>query len=144
MLYYRGRKMRQDDLLKGQLAIVGWREAAEYGGYLPALMVMGCIMNRVRQGWGSHLEVIERLPSFHAENQLRNFDKFPSIWDRHFVRILQETDSVFDSSAKDLSNGALYWCDLRKIERDWFKEKIIRSPKDHPRVSDSASLTFFK
>ena len=134
--------MRQDDYNKAQLVTVGWRWGREYGGYLPALMIMGCVANRVRCGWGSWLQVIERIPHFTAEDF--ESKEFPSVWEPGFVRLLHEVDGVYDNSGVDLSKGALYWADLRRVTRTWFKENIIQRSDIHPRIVDCGSLVLFK
>lgn len=123
------------------LVLTGWRYGQEYGGYLPACMIMGCLANRVRLGWGSWLEIIDRIPQYAAEEAQPI--GFPSVWEPSFVRLLSEVEGIYDGSAPDLSKGALYWCDLRRVTRDWFRDKIIRSDQ-HPRIADCNSLTFFR
>jgi hypothetical protein len=136
--------LRQDDMLKSQLVLIGWRNALEYGGHLGALMIMGCVMNRVRAGWGNLFDVIEGIPRFAAQEILPNSDKFPPIWEPSFIRLLHEVEGVFDGSGIDYSKGGLYWADLRKVDREWFKEKILCCPDQHPRVADMNSLTVFR
>lgn len=134
--------LRPDDFQKSQLVLVSWRYGREYGGYLPALMIMGCLSNRVRCGWGTWLDVIDRIPHFSAEvNQPTGY---PLIWQPDFVRLLHEVEHVFSGSGVDLSNGGMYWADSRRIERDWFREHILKYPEIHPRVSESTSLIVFK
>lgn len=103
---------------------------------------MNAIMNRVKCGQGSLLEVISRIPKYAAE--IEQSKEFPNIWDTTFVRLLHEVEVIFDGSGKDLTNGALYFCDLRKVETEWFRDKILRYPEIHARVADFNSLTFFK
>lgn len=134
--------LRQDDYQKSQLVTVGWLHGKEYGGHLASCMVMNCLMNRVRCGWGSLLEVIERLPLFAAEQVQPS--GFPQIWEPGFVRLLHEVDLIYDGSGVDYSKGALYWADLRRVERQWFKDKILANPETHPRIADFNSLAFFK
>lgn len=139
--------LRQDDYTKSQLVTVGWLYGKEYGGHLASCMIMSCIANRQRIGWGSWLEVIERVPNSAAE--VLELKEFPSIWEPGFVRLLHEVDGIYDNSGEDRSKGALYWADLRRIERPWFQEKIIDAVNDlgeklHPRVADLNSLTFFR
>lgn len=134
--------LRQDDVQKTQLVLVGWRYGHSYGGHLPALMIMGCIANRVRRGWGSWLDVIERIPHFSAENVQPEL-KFPSIWEPAFVRLLHEVEGVYDGSGVDYSKGGLYWAHLSRIDRDWFREAILRQPDVHPRIVDSGPLSIF-
>jgi hypothetical protein len=74
---------------------------------------------------------------------------YPSAWDGNFVKLLHVVSGVFDGSIPDMSKGALYFCDLNKIERTWFKEKIVDSTKDdgqrqHPIVACMNSLSFFR
>lgn len=128
---------------------MGWRFGQSYsGGYLASQMVMSTIMNRIKSGWGNHLEVMERVPNFMAENELPPL-KYPNVWEGSFVKLLHVVDGAFDGSAADLSKGALYWADLARIERPWFKELIDAVNEEtglrqHPVVASLNSLTFFR
>ena len=134
--------LRTDDFHKSALVLEMWRNGLEYGGHLAACMVGGCIANRARLGWGPWLDIIANLPKHAAEN-LPNRDKFPSVWDANFIRLLTEVESIYDGSGKDLSCGALYWCDNRRVTRPWFLKEIIRSG-DHPVVANMNSLSFYR
>lgn len=134
--------LRQDDFNKSQLVLTGWRWGCEYGGHLAACMIMSCIANRVRLGWGSWLEVLDRIPQYSAQNEIPTGT--PSIWEPNFVRLLHEVEGIFDGSGQDYSKGAVYWADLRRVERDWFKDKILSQPEQHPRVVDMNSLALFR
>jgi hypothetical protein len=105
-------------------------------------MVMSALANRVKCGQGSWLEVIERIPKYAAE--YKQPDGFPSIWDQTLVRLLHEVESIYDNSGKDITDGALFWCDLRRVETDWFRNTILANQTQHPRVADFGSLTFFR
>ena len=133
--------LRQDDYQKAQLVTVGWRHGREYGGHLAACLIMSCLGNRVRLGWGSWLEVIDRIPAFAAEFVMPTGT--PSIWEPNFVRLLHEVESVYDGTS-DYSKGAVYWCDLRRIETPFFRDKIIGQPLEHPRIIDMNTLTLFR
>lgn len=135
--------LRQEDFLKSHLVTTAWRFAKEYGGHLPAHMIMCCLANRVRLGWGTWAEILDRIPNFAAENDMPPVS-YPDIWEPAFIKLLHAVDGVYDGSTKDLSNGALYWADLRRVERTWFKDKIMSQPDQHPRVADCNSLTFFR
>lgn len=106
-------------------------------------MVMSCLMTRVRLGWGNLLEVLSRIPKFSAEIETPNTEKIPQIWDPSFIKLLQEVENIYDGT-RDYSNGALYWCDTRRIETPFFKDKIIGDLSNHPRVCDMGTLTFFR
>jgi hypothetical protein len=141
--------LKIEDLQKAKLVETGWRFGQSYtGGYIAGQMAMSTLANRVRAGWGNWLEVIERVPNFMAENELPPL-KFPNIWDGNFVKLLHVVDGVFDGSAVDLSKGALYWGDLARIERPWFKNLIDAVNEEtglrqHPIVASMTSLTFFR
>lgn len=148
--------MRQDDLIKGQLVAMGWRFGQSYaGGHIASEMVMNAIANRVRCGWGAWLPVLEGIPQFMAEKEMPPL-KFPSIWEPAFVKLLHAVDGIFDGSVPDRAKGGLYWGDLSKIERPWFRTNIIMAVNptivadgsgvclpQHRRVADMNSLVFW-
>lgn len=132
--------LRQDDWQKAILVNFGYANGKEWGGHLASCAIMSCMMNRVRLGWGSVSEVIASAPKYAAEESLPVI--MPSIWDQNFIRILTEVEGIYDGSAKDLSCGGIYFCDLRRIERPWFLDEIIRSGNYAP-VANMNSLTFY-
>jgi hypothetical protein len=87
-----------------------------------------------------------------AENELPPL-VFPNVWDGSFVKLLHVVEGVYEGSATDLSKGALYWCDLNRIERPDFKTRIIdpikvdgpnAGERQHPLVANLNSLSFFR
>jgi hypothetical protein len=140
--HYTGALMlRQDDYMKAQLVTIGWRWGLEYGGHLASCMIMSCLSNRVRLGWGTWLEVLDRIPTFAAQQDMPTGT--PSIWEPNFVRLLHEVEAIFDGSM-DYAKGALYWCDTRRIETKFFAEKILGNLEEHPRILEMNTLVFFK
>ena len=141
--------LKQDDLVKGQLVLMGWRFGTSYSaGFIGSQMVMSTIANRVRCGWGSWLDCIDRVPLYMAETELPPL-KYPSLWEPDFVKLLHAVEGVFEGSAHDMSKGALYWGDLNRIERSWFQETIISAINEdglrkHQRVADMNALSFWK
>lgn len=141
--------LKSEAFIQGQLVALGWRFSQVYGGYIPGQMVMSALANRTRAGWGSWLEVIEKVPLYMAESELPPL-KFPSVWEPTFVKLLHGVEAAYDGSLQDMTKGALYWCDLNKIERLWFKEKIVDSIQEstglraHPVVANQNSIVFFK
>jgi hypothetical protein len=142
--------LQQDKFGQAMLVDLGWRFGQSYGGgHLAGQLIMHTLMNRVRLGWGSVLQVIDTVPHSMAENEIPP-QKYPSIWEPTFVKLLHTVEGIYDGSTPDLSKGALYWCDLNRIERPWFKEKIIdavnplTNEKVHPHVADINSLWFFR
>lgn len=135
--------LRQDDYVKAQLVTYAWRYTKQYGGHDAALMVMSAIANRQKAGWGSWLEVIARIPALAAETECPNKDAYPNLFDQNFIKMLQAVEQIY-AGTKDYCNGGLYWCDLRKIETDWFRNKITGDLENHTRCADMNCLTFFR
>lgn len=133
--------LRQDDYIKSHLVLTGWRWGKEYGGHLASCMIMSCLANRVRLGWGTWLEVLDRIPVFAAQTEMPTGT--PSIWEPNFVRLLHEVEAIYDGSA-EYSKGGIYWADLRRVETDFFKQKILANPEQHPRIADMNSLAIFR
>ena len=134
--------LRQDDFQKGQLVLAGWRHGKIYGGHLASCVVMSCLANRQKAGWGNWMEIISRIPERSATIEQPN--EIPSIWEPNFVRLLHEVEAIYDSS-KDYANGGLYWFDSAKpVTNPWFQEKILNAPSTHPRVGDMNSLMWLR
>lgn len=110
---------------------------------------MSIVANRVRGGWGSWLQMIDRIPNYMAENEIPPLTH-PPIFEPSFVKLMQCVDGIFDNSTKDMSNGALYWGDLTNLQSPWFREKIVdaKNPvtgeRQHPMIGNINSLSFFK
>jgi hypothetical protein len=141
--------LKQDDYIKAKLVETGWRFAVSYGGgHMAGQLVMWCIANRVRAGWGSWLQMLDAVENFMAENAIPAL-KHPSVWDAAFIKLLHVVDGIYDGSIPDLSKGGLYWADLGKIERTWFLDKIVQA-KDadglpaHRRVVDMNTLCVWR
>jgi hypothetical protein len=97
-------------------------------------------MNRVRLGWGTLLEVLDRLPNYAATMEVPTGT--PSIWEPDFVKLLHEVEGIYEGT-QDYSKGALYWCDTRNVDTTFFKEKILGDHDAHPLVANMNSLCFF-
>lgn len=154
--------LRQDDYIKARLVEMGWRFGQTYGGgYRAGELVMHTLANRVRKGWGSWLQIIDSVPKYMAENELPKLEH-PSIWTPEFIKLLHIVEGVYDGSAPDPTKptggpnrigehlvGALYWGTLSRIERPWFKDRILnaRDPITgelaHHRVCNMNDLNFF-
>ncbi len=134
--------LRPDDMQKACLFLTAWREGNAYGGTLATEAIMSTIMNRVKAGWGSCLEVIEDLPNKSATT-LRT--GMPKLWEPQASRLLHSVEGIFDGSAKDLSNGALYWFDSNcEVTNEWFKDKILGDLNTHKKTADMNSLMFLR
>lgn len=137
--------LRQEQFIKSQLALAAWREGNKYGGHRCMLAVAHVLANRAKGGWGSWLNVIERIPAFSANNEDEQPPAaFPDLFDPNVVNLLRDIDGIYDGTAQDLSGGGYYWADLSNVTRDWFKVNIVGSPAEHPRVGSCFPLTFWK
>lgn len=142
--------LKQDDFVRSKLVEVGWRFGQAYqGGHICGQMVMAVIANRQKCGWGNWLNIIDGIPSFMAEAELPPLKYPQTLWDGAFVKLLHAVDGIFEGSAQDLSKGALYFADSNKIERPWFKEKILEpidefGMKKHNVVANMNNIMFFK
>jgi len=117
---------------------MAWRFGQSYsGGHQAGQLIMHVLSNRVRCGWGSWLQVLDRVPEYMAENELPPL-VHPNVWSPEFVKLLQTVDGVYEGSAPDLSKGALFWGALNKIERQWFKEKILNAPMQSVSIGENS------
>lgn len=132
---------RYENFMKAQLVLAAWRYTKDCGGsHLAPIMVMHCLRNRFVAGWGTWLDIIDRMPKFSATSEVPT--GFPDQWDRHFVKVLSEVDGVVDSTSKDLVNKGKYFGDLNKVDNPWFLENIARNP-EHERVANMGTLVFW-
>ena len=124
-----------------------WRLGQGFGNQQVASMIMGCLSNRVRLGWGSWFEVLQKIPKFSATIEQPNRDLFPNIWAPDFVKLLHLVDGIYDASIPDPALGGLFWADLsggiKGITNPWFVEKILKSPA-HSVVANQNSFTIFR
>ena len=118
--------------------LVAWQHGRDFGGHLASCVIMSCLANRQRLGWGSWLDIIQSLPKYAAITEMPT--GFPSVWEPNFVRLLHEVESIYDG-AKDYAKSAVYWFDSAKpVTNPWFSEKILGEKDIHPCVCDMNSL----
>lgn len=108
------------------------------------LAVLFVIRNRYRAGWqgGNWLALVQNADSISAciyppsKPDLSNLD---------FRKALATVDDIYSGFAADLlTEGALYYGELNKIENPWFLEKICRDLENHPMVATVGNVSFFK
>lgn len=134
--------LRQTEFVKAQVTLAAWREGTHFGGHLPMQMIAHSLANRYKQGWGDWSGVLERMAMFSAIESIDQ--RQPDLQDPNFVKLLQAIDGIVDGTAKDMTNGGLYFADLAKPVRDWFRENILDQPEAHPRCANNVTLTFFR
>ena len=112
-----------------------------FGGHMGAEIIASCLCNRQKRGWGTHLEIIERIPLYAAEHEVPV--GYPPLWEPAFMKLLHSIEGIYDTTL-DTAKGGLYWADLRKIETEFFKEKILKNPDEHPRIVDMNGFSVFR
>jgi hypothetical protein len=133
--------LRQDDWRKSHLVTFGWNAGKKYGGHLGSCIIMSVIMNRVKLGWGTVEEILNKFPQTAANPDIPK--DVPQIWSPEFIRLLHEIESIYDGS-KDYSNGAVYFCDTAEPVSEWFQEKVLNEKEAHRCVGNMNSLMYFK
>ena len=134
--------LRQDDFCRSQLVLAGWRHGHIYGGHLGSCLIMSCLANRQKAGWGPWLEILDTIPRYAAT--IEQPEGIPSIWEPNFVRLLHEVESISEGS-KDYANGAMYWFDSSKpVTNEWFKEKLLDNKESHPVIGNMNSLMLLR
>lgn len=139
--------LKQDSYQQALLVSLAWRFSQGVGGHLAGQMIIHCLCNRYRAGWGSLLEVIDNVPKYMAEKEMPPLIH-GSVWTPEFIKLLQAVPGITDGSAPDLSKGALYFGDLQHIETEFFKNLIAGENelglRQHPLVASIGSLSFFR
>jgi len=124
--------VRQDDFVRSLVILECWRQGCDFGNSQIPLIIAGCLSNRVRCGWGSWLEVLQKIPKFSATIEQPNRDKWLDIWSPEFIKLLHSIEGVHDGSVSNPALEGIYWCDLRNgikgITNPWFRDKILASP----------------
>lgn len=131
---------RFEQVIKAELALAAWRWGHQPGGHLGMVAIAHCLANRFRKGWNTWLGVVDGIPKYAATIDIPR--GVPDAWDRNFLKLLVEIDGIVDGTAKDITNGGLYFADTTNVTNDWFLENVARSP-NHSRVADMNSLTFW-
>lgn len=141
--------LRQDDFIKSQLVLFGWRQGKEYGGHHVPNMIMSVLANRVKAGWGTWLEVLDHVDRYAAAPLV--YEGTPQLYDPIFTRLLNDVDLIYAGSQNDAvcfvdrthKEPAMYWADLRHIETEFFKKKIQGNP-DHRIIMNQNTFSLYR
>jgi hypothetical protein len=133
-----------ENVIKGQLAMFAIQEGARHGGAENMAAVAFAMCNRVNAGWygGDWMKVLEMAP-------VRAGTRYPmepvNLRDTQVRQFLQRIDDIFDGSEEDdPTNGGVFYCELNKVEGEYFKTHVLGRPEQHPRVAQVGPVTFFK
>lgn len=136
--------MTPELFIKAQLASMAHREAYHLGGINNMLAVAFVLRNRQRASWhgGNWMSVIQLADSHSA---VINPQTAIDLRDSNFKTFLQQIDDVYSGLAPDrMTEGALFYCELHRVESGWFRDNIVRDPENHPRCANVGQMTFFK
>src|ERR1700689_3151676 len=90
---------RAEDYEKAHAVFSAWKYAQHFGGVDHMIGVLWVIKNRSDAGWGSYLHVLDSMEKWEAAPAPTK--AHPDKWDRRFVSLLNQVDSIFDPTAKD-------------------------------------------
>jgi hypothetical protein len=134
-----------DQYIQSMLFNFCWREAVVHGGYNNMLAIAFVIRNRVRSGWfnGDWLEILD-----HAHGVCgtwRDQDSHvPSMSKPEIRTVLSYIPNIYAGVEPDkMTEGALYYGELDRIDNTWFKESILAHLDIHRRVATIGPVTFF-
>ena len=112
------------------------------------LAVAQVLANRVKAGWhgGDWMSVIENAPN-HVGTVVHQSHKV-SAKDLGFRDLLRKIDDVYygvadDSNVNQPEASSLYYAQLNKVNRQWFRLNILDDLENHPRLAQVGPLTFF-
>jgi hypothetical protein len=115
------------EVLKGQLALYAHNAGKLYGGNVAATAIAWTLANRVRSGMGTWEQVLNSAGQYEQNGEVVSHD-LPNIWDAGFLAICQGIDDVYSGRGRDLSCGALFYCDTAKPMNEFFAENVLRNP----------------
>lgn len=136
--------MTAEQFIKAHLAAFAHREAAHHGGMDNMLAVAFVIRNRRLAGWfgGDWMELLKNSEQCAAAIYPKSA---PDLREINFRMVLQQVDDIYSGLAQDrMTEGALYYAELNKVERDWFSKNILQDSQRHPRVATVGNVSFFK
>lgn len=139
--------VRQDDYVLSLIITECWRQGSDFGNSQIPLLILGCLANRQRLGWGAFLDVLKSVPKFSSVLVQPNRDKFPEIWDPSFIKILHAAGGICDGSVPNPALEGLYWADLSQglggVTNPWFRDKVLNSAQ-HSACCNQGPFTVFR
>ena len=136
--------MNNETFIKAQLAALAIQEGARHGGVHNMVAVAFVMRNRVDAGWygGEWMDVIER-----AGDRVGTFYPLQPInlRDSSVKAFLQRVDDIYDGSEEDeMTAGALFYCELHRVDREWFKQNVLKDRAEHPMTGSVGQVSFFR
>ena len=136
--------MKPDTFITAQLAELAIQEGARHGGLHNMVAVAMVMKNRAEAGWygGDWMELLRN----HQARAGTLYEQLPiNLRDTSVRQFLQRIDDIFDGSEDfDLTDGALFYCELNQVDGDWFKQNVLTDREEHPLCATVGPVAFFK
>jgi hypothetical protein len=138
-----------ESYIKGRMVDFAVIEAFHHGGTDGMCAVAQVLANRVEEGWGDWYDVVTKAGDYRGTvNDPPKLDPR----DPSFRRMISLIDDIYHGTADDSNVNieddrgtkvALYYADLNNLNRAWFRENVLSSLIEHPRLTTVGPLTFF-
>lgn len=143
---------------RAQLVAFAYRLGRHTGNLECMRAICFVLRNRVRAGWSEGwIQAIERAPMYEGNPPGAGFAGAIDPSDRLFQMILRDVDDIYmgqdrsDDSTRLIAIGdnppkssALYFMFVGRAVTDWFAEKIVRNPNDHPQIGNIGGMLLFR
>ena len=107
-----------------------------------------CLRNREKAGWAEDILGVIELMDESAAHEPSGFVLDGN--NRDLQRFAYDIEQVYYEGLAGLPDGegeglheAKYWCFTSRPVRDWFRDEIIRDPKNHPNRAQIGPIMFF-
>jgi N-acetylmuramoyl-L-alanine amidase len=127
------------------IALCLWREARGEGS--EGMLAVACVIrNRVKAKWGDWMKVIMGKNQFTSMSVKSDpqIDLQPKAGDKLYAKALAIAEGVYDDEIDDITKGALYYGNLKAIDKGgWFERNIVNKPAEHPETVSIGNHSFF-
>lgn len=148
--------MTQKDVDRVMLVRYAAQEAGPRGSLEQMKAICYCLRNRVREGWGEWMDVIETADETRGNvpNEATRIDSNS----RAYQRLLHEIDDIYFGH-RSVSEGegltledslcakerpCFYWLFLDRPMTPWFKANIASDKENHPSNATMGLMMFFE
>lgn len=133
--------MTLDTYTRAQMARFAIEEGLRHGGSQNMMAVALVLRNRVMNGWGDWLEVIETAPAKRGSIYPGGVPDLRA----HNVRVfLNRLDEIYTRpEVDDMTGGALFYFEPALPVAPWFEQEVLGYPDDHRRSAHVGPVWFF-
>ena len=156
--------MNISGLVISQMALFAYRDGQRLspGSREAMLGIAHVIRNRMDAGWeggGDWIKIIANMPIHSANNvDEMDFRSYVDAWSQDFRWLYGKCEDIYNGTCQDEVTAsadpkkaggigqpqrALFYGSLQSLTRQWFVDKIVNCPAEHPRLADAGTITFF-